>query len=917
MTGDLSAAPEASQAVIESAVRQALGHLAGRGADTGTDPAAERLILLRAAPQWRGEPAITVESPQGQIIAYVRGCATVLAVLDALSEDRDPRSYLVVLTPCADRELGDSVTARAIGHEVRPVDRWDLVLEAFGARRLDPVLLRADYRWLAEALLEAQPGGGWRRTPGLVLPAGTALGRLAALRLGRGGEGEQLDAAALLDWSRDESQVARFVSLRQEERDGLAAWLESTAGPVAGVVFGLLREGQVTDTIPFGLVVAELYGTAAGRAEPVLMARARAEQRFLGGRPAGPAGLTAFGEAAESLILRWGENGHAADALAMCDRAEQILAELGAPDVAAGSALLRAGLEARLTELAEAVAAVLPAPRPADLPAVEAALARLREHRRAAAHEAQAEAEAAVRLVRWLAAQEDPPATVAAAVAGQVRSWAWADRALAVIVGADTSRTPRAQVTYVALATAVRGRRAELDRAAADRLAAWSPAGGGTQDLLLAENVLARVARPLAAVAAPLVIVVDGMTAAVGCALAEEISGLRTWEEVGRHGDGREGALTALPSVTAVSRASLLSGDLRAGSQAQEREGFAALWSGRRAVLFHKADLPARPGARLSDVVLGALAEPSAVVGVVLNTIDDALHGKDGTELDWRLADITHLSELLAAAAGAGRPVLLTSDHGHVRDRNDGIRPVAAESARWREGSAGDGEIAVAGPRVLAGGGAVVLPWDERIRYVPRRAGYHGGAALAEIVIPVLAFVPANAAAPKGWTRYRALSPHEPAWWNPPAGTGPAAADSPASPRPAAASRGAGRKAMSAPASADTLFTDADIPVPASLGSRVTGSELYQAQRAFVRKAPSDTEAAAAIDALDRAGGKLPVTALAGAAGQPPFRMPGFLAQLSRLLNVDGYPVISVTDDNRTAELNAKLAREQFLGGSG
>jgi hypothetical protein len=913
VTADGLAAPEASQAVIDSAVRQALEHTAGRGRPGEPPGQAERLILLRAAPQWRGSPAITVESPHGRITAQVRGCPTVLAVLDALSEQREPRTYLVVLTPCEDRDLGDSILAQAIGHEVRPIDRWDLVLEAFGARRLDPMLLRKEYRWLAEALLEAQPGDGWRRSPGPVLPADTALSRLAALRAGREGTDERLDAAALLDWSRDETRVARFLSLRQEEQDGLATWLAASAGPVAGVVFRLLREGQVTDAVPFGLVVAELYGPAAGRREAVLMARARAEQRFLGGSPPDRAGMLAFGEAAESLVLRWTENGHAPDARAMCDRAEQILAELGAGDLAASSPILHAGLDARVTALATAIAAVLPAPRPADLATIETALTRVREHRRAATQTTEAEADAAVRLVRWLAAEETPPTTVAAGAAGQVRSWAWVDRALAGITSPDTTRTPRAEAAYAALHEVVRQRRAELDEAFAARLAAWSPAAGPTADLLLVENVLERVARPLASQAAPLVIIVDGMSAAVACAVAEEIAAMRIWDEVGRHGDGREGALTVLPSVTGFSRTSLLCGKLEAGGQAEERAGFAAFWSGRQVALFHKAGLPAGPGARLSAAVRAAVDEPSTVVGVVLNTVDDALRdGKPGSGPTWRLADITYLPELLTAAAGAGRPVLITSDHGHVLDHGEGIHPAAAEAARYREGTPDAGEVLVTGPRVLAGGGTIVLPWDERIRYTPRKAGYHGGASLAEVVTPVLAFVPAGAPVPKGWARYSTPALHAPSWWNPPAG-----ADA-SRPAPASQAAPASRKPTKEPApDTGTLFTDADIPVPASLGRQVVASPLYAAQWAFVRKAPADGDVAAVLDALTAAGGKLPVASLAAAAGQPPFRMAGYLAQLGRLLNVDGYGVIGVTDEGRTADLNTALLREQFLGGSG
>ena len=911
VTADSQAAPEASQAVIESAVRQALEHACGRGQPPTGET--ERLIVLRAAPQWRGSPAITVDSPRGRITALVRGCPTVLSVLDALSEQRELDTYLVVLTSCEDRELGDSILAQAIGHEIRPVDRWDLVLEAFGARRLDPVLLRKEYRWLAEALLEAQPGDGWRRSPGPVLPAESAFSRLAALRLGQRGADERLDAAALLDWSREETRVARFLSLRQEEQDGLAAWLESSAGPVAGVVFRLLREGQVTDAVPFGLVVAELYGPAAGRREAVMMARARAEQRFLGGLPPDHPGLMAFGEAAESLVLRWSENGHALDARAMCDRAEEILAELGAGDLAARSAILQAGLDARITTLAAAITAVLPAPRPADLMAVEAALAQIKEHRRATTQATEAEADAAVRLVRWLAGGETRPTTVAAGVAGQVRSWAWVDRALAVITSPDTTRTPRVEAAYAALHEAVRGRRAELDEAFAARLAAWSPAAGPTADLLLAENVLERVARPLASPAAPLIVVVDGMSVAVACALAEEITATRIWDEVGRRADGREGALTVLPSATAFSRTSLLCGKLQAGGQAEERSGFTAFWHGRTVALFHKAGLPAGPGARLSADVRAALGDQLTVVGIVLNTVDDSLRdGKPGSAPVWRLDDITYLPELLTGAAGAGRPVVLTSDHGHILDRGEGIHPATAEAARYREGTPGDGEVLVTGPRVLAGGGSVVLPWDERIRYTARKAGYHGGASLAEVVTPVLIFVPSGAPIPKGWARYSTPALHAPSWWNPAAGAD--AGDSAAASRTVTTSRKVAKQP--APDTA-TLFTDADIPVPASLGTRVVASPLYAAQRAFVRKAPKDGEVAAVLDAVAQAGGKLPVPSLATVAGQPPFRMAGYLAQLGRLLNVDGYAVIGMTDEGRTAELNTSLLREQFLGGSG
>jgi hypothetical protein len=841
------------------------------------------------------------------VTAEVCGCGTVLAVLDAISQPRPTQTYLVVLTPCDDRELGNSVLARALGGEVRPVHRWDLVADAFGARKLDPLLTGREYRWLAEALLEAQPGG-WRQITGSVLQFETALQRLAAVRLGRGGEDERLDAAALLDWSRDETRLARFLVLRQEEQDGLANWLERSVGPVAAIVFRLVRAGQATDAIPFGLAAAELFAKDT-RHQAIVAARVRAEERFLGGRAPSEASLRTFGEAAESLTLRWSENGHADDAQAMCDRAEQILRELGAGDLPGDSKILDAGLDARINALGGQIALALPVPRPADLAAAENALGRLHEHRRSGTRAAEiAACVAALRLARWLAAEEVAPATVADAALRHVRCWAWVDRALALIWSADTIRTPPVGSVYAALYEAVRERRAVLDRAFAQRLGTWSPAAGPTDDLLLAENLLERIARPLTERKAPLIIVVDGMSAADACELAEEITASRTWAEVGRHDGGREGALAVLPSATTFSRTSLLCGQLRSGSQPQERAGFAAYWQGRKAVLFHKAGLAAGAGAVLSEDVHAAISDSAAVVGVVLNTIDDALRdGREGSAPSWQLRDVTYLRELLSAAASAGRPVILTSDHGHVIDRGDGIHPVTSDSARYRPGEPGDGEVLISGPRVLFPGGKVVEPWDERVRYAPRRAGYHGGASLAEMITPVLVFVPSGSPSPKEWTYYNSPSLHEPTWWNP--GTAPAAQPPTATRAPSAR-----KPTKKPPRQDDALFGADEIPGQGTLGERVVGSGPYLAQRGFVRKAPDDAAVAAIVDGLAAAGGKLPVAAVATLAGQPPFRMAGYLTQLGRLLNVDGYPVIGDSDGGRTVDLNVRLLTEQFLG---
>jgi hypothetical protein len=598
----------ANRPVVEGEVRRAL--TSQRGSKRNT------VLLLRADPQWRDDPEFTMEADGRSVKVRVAACPTVLSVLAAMSAARADGAYLVVLTPVNEQEVGDSVLARAIQPAIKPINRWDLVQDAFGATRLDPALTRGKNAWVAEALLDAQPAGGWRRLAGTVLTRDTALNRLAATRLGiQDADDSPVDAAALLQWTTDAPAVASFLQLSDPERDGLADWLTETAGLVATVVLSMAASGKIPDAVPFGLAVAALYGAEADAT--IHVARGRAQERFLGGRELGAAALRAFGEAAESLVTRWADNGHAAQAAGLRGRAEAILAGLGGDDsprsLASRSRVLDAGLDARFATLAEALRVALPrSASPAASPLaplvagerlvpVEDALRQIDEHGRSRDHATEIRAaESAVRLARWLAAPEKSPHTLADAATRMLRSWGWADRAVVALSRPGTYGGPSLAEAYGELCRLARARRAGLDASFAAKLASWTETGSAS-DLVCAENLLERIARPVAAQRLPVIVVLDGMSAAVATELAEEITGRGLWLEAGRREDGREPALATVPSVTAISRTSLLTGTLRSGSQAEERSGFAAFWGRIGSALFHKADLAADPGNAPSD----------------------------------------------------------------------------------------------------------------------------------------------------------------------------------------------------------------------------------------------------------------------------------------------------------------------------
>jgi hypothetical protein len=96
-----------------------------------------------------------------------------------------------------------------------------------------------------------------------------------------------------------------------------------------------------------------------------------------------------------------------------------------------------------------------------------------------------------------------------------------------------------------------------------------------------------------------------------------------------------------------------------------------------------------------------------------------------------------------------------------------------------------------------------------------------------------------------------------------------------------------------------------------TLGARVVATEVYQRQRLFVRRAPDKHVVAAVIDALVEADNVLSLSAIVTVAGRAA-RSPFFAAALQRLLNVDGYPVLSVVDGERRLKLEPEVLRMQF-----
>ncbi|AXE80189.1 BREX-2 system phosphatase PglZ [Streptomyces atratus] len=764
--------------------------------------------------------------------------------------------------------------------------------------------------------------------------------------------GDTLDVHTLLRWSLTPGGPERLLALRKPERDGLAQFLgkDDRTGQAGQALIALVDAEHGPDAVAFGLVCAALWGRPEAEADAEdYRARGRAE-RWFGEEPpvrgqALDALAGAFGRCCEEFVsglLLTGRSGApdlAAQARrltgAALDRATSLVRQFGAERAARTSPVLVEGLEALFDAAGRALTS-------GGADGIGRSVAALEGHRQAVDPDARTRierAKMAQRLAQWLATGPVPEsAHVEAGVGRHMAETGWVDLALEHIeAGGDPA--PSLKSAYDTLCTAVRARRREIDRHFAALLAGWTANGTDPGAMLTVETFLPTVVAPVvkAGERRILLLVLDGMNAAIAAELGEELR--EHWVEYdpvprAKGTPRRRGMAAALPTVTSVSRTSLFAARLMSGTQADEKRLFPAhrFWAGADVAVFHKDDLRGESsgdtvGAELHDALTGDHTH----VAVVLNTVDDRLASEqklgDGS---WRLNDIGQLRQLLRLAAVQGRAVILTSDHGHVVDRHgvktDVDRPLSARH-RVAGDPVGDTEIGLAGPRVVAPepGGAIVALWDADSRYTARRAGYHGGASLAEFTIPVLAFLPFGAQPPGGW---RELGSQQPPWWslNPrQAGSAPVAqAAAPASKKPSQRRNvrpqvGGGPDALfdvsltpKMPAEGDALLSVELVAPKDALVDELLACELFDTQVKVLARKPNLLQVEKAVRALLDAGGTLPVTALAQRAGVRASGADGFGAVLRQLLNYDSAQVLEALPDGRTLRLDEALLREQF-----
>lgn len=845
----------------------------------------DQLTLAYAWPHaWHGADRIQIDSFE----LPVHFCASPLELREALAREHSAKRLL--LTPLPENQLGQDVLGRLYRQRLLHVDRWQLVQDAFDVLQIDPRLERLE--WMPDLLLA---NASHRRHS-----AATALTWDDALESCLVGilalNDQPLDLSTVLIAC--EQHALRWNALGHEVRQVFRQFLDARLGSLASVLLATSEAGNGHAVLGIGLACEVLYAPASDlSATPELRdARVRLEQR-LNHRSLKEVDGRRWGELARQLVLQRAP----AARVPVMRLAADLLQAIGAGAFIGMSSVLPEALDQRLDELAQALVRFLRSSQ--KLPEVETATNAVLAHRAPGEHPGHECARMVLRLCRREAMLEGAAVAVDP-VSDYLEHGAWEDWARRMLRGARPESLAKA---VTRLLDRVADRRLADDEAFARSVVRAAAIGEVPAHVLAIEQTLTTVLAPVAASQPVLMVVLDGMSQDVYLAISSGLAE-RGWSAWSRP-DLPRALLATTPSVTECSRASLLSGRLQGGAAHVEKQAFAqhqplkrVSREGKPPLLIHKANL--EYSQQLGPDALAALADPDQrVVAVVINAIDDTLAKSEQVRIDWTLETIPLLAQVLEQARRTGRAVLLTSDHGHVLERQTVLRP-DGEGERWRRAGRAleAGEISVSGPRVEAlKGNALIVPWSERIRYAAKKNGYHGGLSRQEMLVPFGIWTTGQSpgAAAEAWQMTDRAAPD---WWS-------ATTDAGLLSRPKA--RSAGRKANAASAGMEDLFsmTPADDWL-----DRLMASPLLQRQRARPGNAVLEAERLRALLAqLQQHGGRRSMEQLGAAIGQPALRMRGMITVMCRVLNVDGLPVVRLELETQTVLLDAALLKAQFL----
>lgn len=854
-------------------------------------------------------------------------CVSELAIREQLTKHKDAGGNvrLVILSPFDETHLSKDILARLWGFEPKRISPWRTLEQLLKIKQIDPRLTQKKYRWIADCLVNTYDLYQGRIRFGEALDFDKAWEAIALGFLGYQGTSPDLDS--LLSWSIDKGASGKVANLPEGVAEHLSDWLQPRLNTLTPLVEILWQEGHAGDMLAVGLVCQLLYSESRLKTgdAAILQARGQFTERFWGGQKQDDALLRNFGNAAKVFAEHHLTSEHRKITPAFT-HAEQILASLDLAGLSVESDLLPAAFPLRLTQFAKALDNAIKGK--AIEPAIKV-LQTLQDHQLATVRGDQVEAaQLAVRVCCWLKSLPENYESAHGIIRNYVAEGGFLDWARSRIWSGDEHE--QLSVVYQKLTQKTAERRDTLNQQFADYLPAIARGDRLGNGIWPVEGTLEQLIIPLAEQQPVLLLVVDGMSQAVYREFADDLIRQR-WVELQRAGtEGAECLISALPSITKLSRYALLAGKIGEGVAANEKKAFTGhpglkqLTSKAGPVLFHKADLQ-QPGSGggLSGHVRECIAgDKHRVVAAVINAVDDQLSSNAQISISWKTGTSRLLQQILEAAKESGRLVIFTSDHGHVLDHDMTYQKTASDAERYKQADSNvkSGELLVEGNRVVLPGNKVILPWSEKLRYAGKKMGYHGGASLQEVIIPFGVFrnidlmpVDVKGHELQGWQE---VARQEPAWWRL---NSMEPAPAPAQVKIQEATKvTTGTKRSKKDRQTLDLFADDSAPavIPKSEEQWIDAlfeSLVFKAMKARLGRVPvNDDQLRTLLRFLSDREGQQMLDAVVEVLGIPALRIHGLLAGVQKLLNIDGYSVLAINRSTKTVKLDIGLLKKQF-----
>ena len=865
-----------------------------------------RAVAIKVAGRWTDEP----HQKDGDEQYLIRYCESPLAMRCALREGPADVTR-VLLTNLDERDIGADVLVRLKPDRVIVLNNWEIVKSLFQARMIDPRL--SQNNWLASMLMDLS-AGGFPVAAGGFLDAETVWDILLQRQLNF--DVNRPDLHAILKWSTDADNVARFRRSGKEFQAATIDWLNRQCGPAVQAVLECVLRSELPETLPIGLAAQVVFHPDSG--SKLERSAIRMEERFFNRQRPTPELLQTWSAAATDVVRM--QFGPSRIKRQLLERADQILKELEADKFCYLSDTSPEGFDQRMARFGKALKSTLTSAKITSTEHLVELRDDLHQHdQRETETRRLQRVNMALRLVQWLMTPVAETRSLADAARYHLLEGGFVDWARYCLRAPDPVR--QLAEACRALFEKVSVRQMQQSHTFAQKLAGWIKEDGLTTDIIPVEQVLDRIVTPLAKQFPVLVIVLDGMSVAVFHELMSDFPS-HEWQMLSPSDTGLLPGLATVPSITNASRTSLLSGKLQVGGQTEESNGFRdhpGLKDASRGKaaprLFHKGELQGSEDGTISDIVRQEIStDGPRVVGVVINAIDDHLAKGDQIDTVWTRETIHSLPVLLHEARQAGRAVVLLSDHGHVLDCGAKKKTDEESEGRFRadDGQPDEEELQITGKRILcAPKQKLIAPTSEKLRYTQKANGYHGGLTPQEMVVPVVV-LSTTEPWPEGFVE---VAIDKPDWWD----VSPVAAldDLPELKAQKESRRKAAGRLFDPddenPSAPTAKSATAPTVAAATWIDLLLASPAFSAQKQIAGRAvPSDADFRKILQAIEDRKGKITSAALARSIGIAPSRLRTTFSLLQRVLNIDGYSIIRRDDSSDSIELDRNSLLRQF-----